>query len=115
MFDTAPQVTGTLDGVTNSQKVTVLKNGNPPLECGLIPSVKQLNLHGYWRGYVNGEEMYVVHVNHTGGRALVQPPLNMTTFGVEGEAEITCRFYTDDGYLLFDFNRSVEVIGEFVV
>ncbi|KAA0192480.1 hypothetical protein FBUS_08568 [Fasciolopsis buskii] len=76
-----------------------------------VTIVVLLNLHGYWHGYVNGEETDVVHINHTDGRALVQPPLNMNGFDVKGKVGITCQFYTNDGNLLFDFNRSVEVMG----
>ncbi|THD19524.1 hypothetical protein D915_009812 [Fasciola hepatica] len=103
-------VTGTVDGILTHPQVKIFQNDNPPLECGLIPSVDQLPLHGYWRAYVNGEETEIVRINHTSGRALVEPPLDMTAFKVTGRAEVVCRFYTEDGNLLFDFNRSVEVI-----
>lgn len=89
----------------------VAGKGDRVFECDMVPLDAASKLDGQWRAYVDGQEATIVSVNVSGGRAQILPPDPPGYYDKVGTVTVVCVFESSSGDPLFQFNRTVDVVG----
>ncbi|KAF8567999.1 hypothetical protein P879_09576 [Paragonimus westermani] len=101
---------GTLNG-NDTGNQTVFVGQHRPFMCDLVPLDAADRLDGKWTANVYGQLTDLVVVDVSNGRARVMPRDPPGFYQSDGQLQVHCVFTTPNGTMLYDFNRTVTIVG----